>query len=80
MEESKPLLETEVTARIDLADLIEREQIKTLTSLSNAIEVLENLYPLNTIPTHDHNTSLTHHCTRPRIRSYEAHALLRTRG
>jgi len=40
MEESKPLLETEVTTRIDLADLIEREQIKTLTSLSNAIEAI----------------------------------------
>ena len=41
MEESKPLLDTEVTTRIDLADLIEREQIKTLTSLSNAIEALQ---------------------------------------
>jgi hypothetical protein len=41
MEESKPLLDTEVATRIDLADLIEREQIKTLTSLSNAIEALQ---------------------------------------
>jgi len=40
-EESKPLLDTEVTTRIDLADLIEREQLKTLTSLSNAIETLQ---------------------------------------
>jgi len=41
MEESKPLLDTEVTTRIDLADLIEREQIKTLKSLSKAIETLQ---------------------------------------
>jgi len=41
MEVSKPLLETEVTTRIDLADLIEREQIKTLESLSRAIEALQ---------------------------------------
>ena len=41
MEESKPLLDTEVATRIDLADLIEREQIKTLTSLSDAIEALQ---------------------------------------
>jgi hypothetical protein len=41
MEESKPLLDTEVATRMDLADLIEREQIKTLTSLSNAIEALQ---------------------------------------
>ena len=41
MEESKPLLETELTTRIDLADLIEREQIKTLTSLSKAIEAFQ---------------------------------------
>ena len=34
-------MDTEVTTRIDLADLIEREQIKTLTSLSNAIEALQ---------------------------------------
>ncbi len=41
MEESKPLLDTEVTTRIDLADLIEREQIKTLENLSGAIEALQ---------------------------------------
>jgi len=41
MEVSKPLLETEVATRIDLADLIEREQIKTLESLSRAIEALQ---------------------------------------
>ena len=41
MEESKPLLDTEITSRIDLADLIEREQIKTLESLSKAIEALQ---------------------------------------
>ena len=41
MEESKPLLDNEVTTCIDLADLIEREQIKTLTSLSKAIETLQ---------------------------------------
>jgi len=34
-------LDTEVATRIDLADLIEREQIKTLTSLSDAIEALQ---------------------------------------
>ncbi len=34
-------MDTEVATRIDLADLIEREQIKTLTSLSNAIEALQ---------------------------------------
>lgn len=36
MEESKPLLDMEVTSRIDLADLIEGEQIKTLESLTRA--------------------------------------------
>jgi hypothetical protein len=41
MEESKPLLEAEIATRIDLADLIEREQIKSLTSLSRAIEALQ---------------------------------------
>ena len=41
MEESKPLLDTEVTTRIDLADLIEREQIRTLENLSGAIEALQ---------------------------------------
>ena len=41
MEESKPLLDTEVTTRIDLADLIEREQIRTLGNLSRAIEALQ---------------------------------------
>jgi len=41
MEESKSQLDLEVSLRIDLADLIEREQIKTLTSLSNAIEALQ---------------------------------------
>ena len=41
MEESKPMLETEVAERIDLADLIEREQIKTLENLSKAIEALQ---------------------------------------
>jgi hypothetical protein len=41
MEESKPLLDTEVTKRIDLADLIEREQIRTLENLSRAIEALQ---------------------------------------
>jgi len=41
MEESKSQLDLEVSLRIDLADLIEREQIKTLTSLSNAIESLQ---------------------------------------
>ena len=38
MEESKPLLNVAVMACIDLADLIEREQIKTIESLSRAIE------------------------------------------
>jgi hypothetical protein len=33
MEESKPMLETEVAERIDLADLIEREQIKRVAAL-----------------------------------------------
>ena len=41
MEESKPLLDTEITSRIDLADLIEREQVKTLENLSEAIESLQ---------------------------------------
>jgi hypothetical protein len=41
MEESKPMLETEVAERMDLADLIEREQIKSLENLSNAIEALQ---------------------------------------
>jgi hypothetical protein len=41
MEESKPLLEIKLASRIDLADLIEREQIKSLTSLSKAIETLQ---------------------------------------
>jgi hypothetical protein len=41
MEESKSQLNVGVTLRIDLADLIEQEQIKTLTSLSNAIEALQ---------------------------------------
>jgi hypothetical protein len=41
MEESKSQLDLGVTLRIDLADLIEREQIKTLTSLSKAIEGLQ---------------------------------------
>ena len=41
MEESKSQLEFGVNLRIDLADLIEREQIKTLRSLSNAIEALQ---------------------------------------
>ena len=36
MEESKPLLDTEVTTRIDLADLIEREQIKSLEKIGRA--------------------------------------------
>ena len=34
-------MNTEVATRIDLADLIEREQIKTLATLSNAIEALQ---------------------------------------
>jgi len=34
-------LDLGVNLRIDLADLIDREQIKTLTSLSNAIEALQ---------------------------------------
>lgn len=34
-------METEVAERIDLADLIEREQIKTLENLSRAIEALQ---------------------------------------
>ena len=42
MEESKPLLDVEVTSRIDLAALIEREQIKTLESLARTIEALQN--------------------------------------
>ena len=41
MEESKSRLESVVTLRIDLADLIDREQIKTLASLSKAIEGLQ---------------------------------------
>jgi len=41
MEESKSQLDLGVNSRIDLADLIEREQIKTLTSLSKAIEALQ---------------------------------------
>jgi len=41
MEESKSQLESAVTLRIDLADLIERDQIKTLESLSRAIEALK---------------------------------------
>jgi len=41
MEESKPLWNEEVTSRIDLADLIEREQIKTLIGLSRAVEGLQ---------------------------------------
>jgi len=39
MEESKPLLDTEVTRRIDLVDLIEGEQIKTLESLTRATDL-----------------------------------------
>ena len=34
-------METEVAERIDLADLIEHEQIKTLENLSKAIEALQ---------------------------------------
>lgn len=41
MEESKSQLDLSVNPRIDLADLIEREQIKTLASLSDAIEALQ---------------------------------------
>ena len=41
MEESKSQLDLGVNLRIDLADLIEREQIKTLASLSDAIEALQ---------------------------------------
>jgi transposase-like protein len=41
MEESKPLFDSEAMVRIDLADLIEREQIKTLERLSKAIEALQ---------------------------------------
>lgn len=41
MEESKSQLESGVTLHIDLADLIEREQIKTLERLSEAIEALQ---------------------------------------
>ena len=41
MEESKALLDTEIATRIDLAELIERDQIKTLESLSRAIEALK---------------------------------------
>ena len=42
MEESEPLLNVEMMARIDLAELIEREQIKTLTSLVSTIETLQS--------------------------------------
>jgi len=41
MEESKPLLDTPAATRIDLADLIEREQIRTLENLSRAIEAFQ---------------------------------------
>jgi hypothetical protein len=41
IEESKSQLDLGVNLRIDLADLIEREQIKTLASLSDAIEALQ---------------------------------------
>ena len=41
MEESKSQLDLSVNLRIDLADLIDREQIKTLASLSDAIEALQ---------------------------------------
>jgi hypothetical protein len=41
MEESKSQLDLGVNLRIDLADLIEREQIKTLANLSDAIEALQ---------------------------------------
>jgi aerobic-type carbon monoxide dehydrogenase small subunit (CoxS/CutS family) len=35
------VLNTEITACIDLKDLIEKEQIKTIESLSSAIEALQ---------------------------------------
>ena len=34
-------MDLSVNSRIDLADLIEREQIKTLAGLSDAIEALQ---------------------------------------
>jgi len=41
LEESKALLDTEVTRHIDLADLIERERIRVPESLSRGIEALQ---------------------------------------